>query len=169
MLPFNWPVILAVCLIPLLVGAIYYHKNVFGGLLARIENRSNEAKNGHSPMIYVFSLLLGVLLAVFMIPVVFHANHVFSLISQPGGGPPDENSEGFKAAQAFINTFGGNFNTFKHGFFHGILTALFGAWPILGIHSMFEGKKWKYVALHLGYWVLVLGLMGGLINAFGLK
>jgi hypothetical protein len=41
--------------------------------------------------------------------------------------------------------------------------------PTLGILSLFERKSFKYVAIHVGYYLITLGLMGGLVCAYGVK
>jgi hypothetical protein len=68
--------------------------------------------------------------------------------------------------QDFMSKYGQNFRTFKHGVFHGVLYALLFATPIIGILALFERKSFKYVAIHAGYWIITLGLMGGLICQF---
>jgi len=40
------------------------------------------------------------------------------------------------------------------------------ALPIIAVSSLFERRSWKYIAIHGGYWVLSLGIMGGIISAF---
>jgi hypothetical protein len=66
----------------------------------------------------------------------------------------------------FLDKYGNNFRTFKHGAFHGILSALFFATPVLGINALFERKSFKYIFVHAGYWMLTLALMGGVICAY---
>jgi hypothetical protein len=62
-----------------------------------------------------------------------------------------------------FDKYGHNFRTFKHGAFHGILSAVFFALPVLGIQAMFERRSGKYIFIHLGYWVITFVLMGGII------
>jgi Protein of unknown function (DUF1761) len=166
MLSFNWYVILSTSIIPLVVGAVYYHHAVLGKVAARY---SPSIGQRHSTKVYVFCLLLGVLLSGFMIPVVFHANHIFSIVAQPGGGPPTEGTPAYQDAMAFLEKYGNNFRSFKHGMLHGIIAAVFGIWPVLASTAFLEKKKWPYTAVHLGYWVIVFALMGGIINAYGLN
>jgi hypothetical protein len=161
---FNWFFILATSIIPLAVGLLYYHQAVLGKVAARY---SPAIGQGFTPKIYAYFLLLGVFLSVFLLPVVFHIMHVYSLIGQPGGGPPPEDSVIYLDSMAYLEKYGGNFLTFKHGMFHGILTALFGIWPVLAISGFLEKRQWQYTAVQLGYWVIVFALMGGFINAFG--
>jgi len=42
----------------------------------------------------------------------------------------------------------------------GILFAL----PILATNAMFERKSFKYIAINAGYWIITIGLMGGVIS-----
>jgi Protein of unknown function (DUF1761) len=170
MLPFNWIAILPTCLIPMLVGFIYYHPKVLGTAWMKIAGMNEESmKNANMGKIFGFTLIFGVFLSVFLLPVVLHAMHAFSLVLPPGGGDLDPQSAAAQDVTAFIAKYGGNFRTFGHGAFHGILTALVGIWPTLGIVSLFERKGWKYTAIHLGYWVITLGLMGGVICDYGVK
>lgn len=167
MLTLNWIVIFTAGIIPLLVGAIYYHPKVLGKAAKRAAGLDPDAPDaGHHPKVYVFALLLGVLLAIFMVPIVIHASHIFSIVAQQGGGPAEPNSPAAQDALAFFAKYGGNFRTFGHGIFHGVLTLVFGAWPLLAIHAMFERRSWRYIAVHLGYWAIVLTLLGGVICAF---
>jgi Protein of unknown function (DUF1761) len=167
---FNWLGILPCAIIPLIIGFIYYHPKVFGTAWMNIAGMTEaRMKDANMGKVFGFTLLLGVVLSVFFMPVVLHAMHAFSLVSPAGGGPADENGAPYQDALAFVTKYGGNFRTFKHGAFHGILTALFVIWPTLGIISLFERKSWKYTAIHLGYWTITFALMGGIICAYGLK
>jgi Protein of unknown function (DUF1761) len=160
----NWIVILASGLTPLIIGGIYYHPKVLGNAAARAAGASaSDMQRQRRPKVYIFTLLLGLLLAVFIIPNVLHFNHLYSMIALPGNGP---GSEAAQDVAAFLGKYGNNFRTFGHGAFHGILTALFGAWPILGTIAVFEMRSWRYTAIHLGYWVIVLALMGGVVCAW---
>ena len=112
------------------------------------------------------ALLLGLVLSIFFIPTVIHSNHLASLVFQPGVGPAEAGSQAMQDATAFFNKYGTNFRTFKHGVFHGVLAALFCVWPVIGFNALFERRGWKYVAIHVGYWVITFALMGGVVCAF---
>jgi hypothetical protein len=166
MIQYNLLPILASSLIPLLVGAIYYNPKVLGNAWMNACGFNEEyLKQANMLKIFGYTLLLSILLAGFIMPVVFHALHVFSLV----GGQPAPDSAEMRDAAAFYASYGGNFLTFKHGAFHGIMAALFGVWPVLGISALFERRSWKYIAIHVGYWAIVFALMGGIICAFGVK
>jgi Protein of unknown function (DUF1761) len=155
----NWAGILSASVIPLLVSVVYYHPKVLGTAAARVAG--TEVAQGRRPVTYVYLLLLGVLLSVFIMPVVLHMAHVFSLVADAG---PD--SPAAADAAAFLGKYGGNFRTFKHGAFHGILSAVFGVWPVLAITAMMtERRSVRHIAIQLGYWAIVFALMGGTVCA----
>ena len=68
--------------------------------------------------------------------------------------------------ECFMTKYGTNFRTFKHGAFQGALIGLFFAMPIVGTGALFERKGFKYIAVHAGYWIITLCLMGGVICQF---
>jgi len=65
-----------------------------------------------------------------------------------------------------VDKYGDHFRTFKHGLFHGVLAAITLALPVLGITALFERKPAKYILVNLGYWIVSMALMGGLLAAF---
>jgi hypothetical protein len=75
-------------------------------------------------------------------------------------------SEAGQMVAAFLEKYGNEFRTFKHGLLHGVISAISIALPILGIVALFERKSAKYIFIHLGYWVITLGIMGGIICAY---
>ena len=72
----------------------------------------------------------------------------------------------FKCTDGLLEKYGTTFRTFKHGAFHGTLAALFISLPIIGTNALFERKSFKYVAINVGYWMLTMALMGGVVCAF---
>ena len=65
-----------------------------------------------------------------------------------------------------MGVYGNDFRTFKHGALHGTLTGVGIALPVVAINAMFEKRGFKYIAIHAGYWILTLLLMGGIICQF---
>ena len=62
-----------------------------------------------------------------------------------------------------MSKYGDRHRNFGHGVLHGVINAIFLALPIIGINANFERRGWKYVLIHLGYWVITLGLVGGVL------
>jgi hypothetical protein len=96
---------------------------------------------------------------------VIHQFGTFGILSQQ----PDFNTPGSESStmlKRFMELYGTSYRTFKHGAFHGTLTGLFFAMPIVAINALFERKSFKYVAINAGYFIVSLALMGGVICAF---
>ena len=59
----------------------------------------------------------------------------------------------------------GEFDTFKHGAWHGIFIAIAVATPIIVVNGLFGHKAWKKILINILYWVITLALMGGILDA----
>lgn len=59
----------------------------------------------------------------------------------------------------------GDFDTFRHGAWHGALLAIVIVIPVLVINGYFARSKWKSTLVHGLFWLLTLALMGGILDA----
>lgn len=143
-LPFNWIAMVVAALIPLVTGFIWYNPKVFGtawmkesGMTMEKAQQMNPAKTYGLAVVFAFILCMAIWPEVFT-----------------GGMPPNElhNTEPFL--------------TFKHGMLHGAFMGLSIVLPVFATNALFEQKSFKYVAINVGYWIVTLALMGGLINAW---
>jgi hypothetical protein len=66
----------------------------------------------------------------------------------------------------FMDKYGNNFRTFKHGALHGVITGIFMILPVIATNGLFERKSFKYIFISSGFWMVSLALMGGLICAY---
>jgi hypothetical protein len=162
----NFVILLISAIIPLLIGFIWYHPKVFGNVWMKLADISDEKlKSGNMALIFGVTLVFSFFLAFVLQFMVIHQYSVYSILAnEPGINDP--NSEIGSMLKMFLDKYGNNFRTFKHGAFHGILSALFFATPVLGINALFERKSFKYIFVHAGYWMLTLALMGGVICAY---
>ena len=112
------------------------------------------------PVIFGVSYLLSVLAAVAVSGMVIHQGGVFQMMMPDAAVPGSEAQQMFNDLMA---KYGGYHRSFKHGFIHGGFTAVFFVLPFIGINALFERRSWKYIWIHLGYWFITLGLMGGLL------
>ncbi len=94
-----------------------------------------------------------------------HQLHLFSIVADEPNAMVT-GSEANNAVLDFMSKYGNNFRTFKHGAFHGFLAGLFLATPILTVNALFERKKFKYIAINAGYWIVSFMIMGGVLCAF---
>lgn len=162
----NWIVIIGSAIIPLLTGFVWYNPKTFAPIWMKASGITPEqGKDANMPLIFGLTALLGVLLAGAITTIVIHQTHYYSILAN-NMTVFDPASDAGKSAQAFMDANGSNFRTFKHGLFHGALSGFLLAMPILGINALFEGKGRNYILVNTGYWMLTMGLMGGVICAF---
>ncbi len=162
----NFIYLFLAALIPIVVGFIWYSKPLFASSWMRVANlREEDLKKGNMIVILILTLILSFMLATSLMSITIHQLGIYSVLANDPT-LKDPNSETSMYIADFMSKYGRNFRTFKHGAFHGTLAALFIALPILGINAMFERRGFKYVAIHMGYWIITLALMGGIVCAF---
>jgi hypothetical protein len=162
----NFLVIALAALVPLIMGFIWYHPKTFGAAWMASAGITEEQLKDFN-MLKVFSLtyLLSLMAALTLQSMVIHQYSLYSLLmNEPGFG--EQGSEITLYLESFMEKYGTNFRTFKHGALHGTLAGLFFALPILGINAMFERKGFKYVAINAGFWAVCFAVMGGIICEF---
>lgn len=162
----NLLIVVVTALIPLLMGFIWYHPRLFGRAWMHSAGLSEEKLNASSMgRILGLTFLLSIVLAFFLQFLVIHQVHIHSfLMNQPGFN--DSGSEAAQIMKRIDELFSTSYRTFKHGMFHGVLAGFMFAMPIVAINALFERRSFKYIAIHTGYWMLTLGLMGGITCQF---
>jgi len=154
---FNFIAIIVAALVPLIIGFIWYNPKVFGNAWMQASGVTEEQiKGGNMAKIFGLALVFAFLLA-FTLPTL--VNHQMGAVSLTGG----DIENALPSFQAFMDDYGDAFRTFKHGVFHGVLAGFFIALPILGTNALFERKSAKYILINSGYWIVTLGIMGGII------
>lgn len=139
----NWLAILVSALIPLIIGAIWYHPKVFGTVWMNATGITEDKLKTMSPAkAYIVAVLLSVVLSFYL--------YINVLI----GGPDD-----MRHGQEI-------YMTFKHGAAHGAFLGLFVVLPALTTNATFEMKSAKYIFINVFYWIVSLALMGGTLNGW---
>jgi uncharacterized protein DUF1761 len=157
----NYLILLVAALIPMLIGFIWYNPKTFGNAWMKAADMTEDKINsGKMGVIFGVSYIFSILIASALMGFVIHQMGVFSLV----GGNAELLQTG--TAAAFMAEYGNEFRTFKHGLLHGVIAGFTIALPILGINALFERKGFKYIAVNAGYWIVTLGLMGGVICQF---
>jgi hypothetical protein len=160
----NFGIIALSALVPLVMGFIWYNPKTFGTIWQREAGVTDEQmKNANMGIIFGVTLVFSFLLAMAMQLLVIHQVHVFSIFADTPGAQ-DESTEIGAYLKNFMDLYGKNFRTFKHGAFHGFISGIFVAMPIFGINALFERKSFKYIWIHTGYWAITMCLMGGIIS-----
>ena len=163
---FNLLVLALAALVPMVIGFLWYGPKTFGNAWMKAAGVTEETmKGGNMVLIFGLSYLFSLMLASALVGMVIHQNHVFSaLLNEPGFD--EKGSAIMTYLDEFMANYGNNFRTFKHGALHGTLTGLFVALPVIGINALFERKNGKYIAINVGFWVVCMALMGGIICQF---
>jgi hypothetical protein len=165
MVKLNLMIMALAALIPMVVGFIWYNPKVFGTAWMKETGINADTPKPNMAVIFGLTYLFSFLMCV---PLSFMAIHQFGLnsmlMNEPGFS--ETGSEMNNYIMDFMSKYGNNFRTFKHGVVHGILAGLLLVLPVIAINAMFEGKKFKYIAINAGYFIVSMALMGGVICAF---
>ena len=132
----NWLSLVISALIPTAVGFFWYGKRLFmKPWMESVGMTEEKMKGGNMGMIFGLSIFMAFLLSFFLI----------GFNNQPGQE--------------------GEFDSFKHGAFHGAILCIFVIMPIIISGGLFEQRSWKGMFINIGYWLVTLMLMGGVIDA----
>ena len=157
--------ILVAALVPMIIGFIWYNPKVFGKAWIKASGLDEE-KMKSANLILIFSLtyVFSFILAFIMQFLVVHQAHVTSLFFlQP---IDDASTEMGALYQTIMQKLGSSYRTFKHGALHGTMSGFMIGLPILGINALIERKGFKYIAINVGYWMVCMGIMGGIVSAW---
>lgn len=136
----NFLSIAAAALSTFMVGFIWYNPKTFGAAwMETIGMTEEKARKGNMALIFGLSFVVAFLLGFYLY-----------LTVNFGGGPGMEHGTP-------------EFQTFKHGAFHGAFTGLLVALPVIVTISLFEQRSFKYMFIHAGYWIVSMTLMGGIV------
>lgn len=162
---FNFLIIALAALVPLVMGFIWYNPKIFGTAWMKECNFTLDTLDPPNPIIFLYCYILSLLLAFVLGPIVIHQYGFFSIImNEPGF--QDSSSEISLYAADFMDKYGSNFRTFKHGVLHGALVGIMVILPVFGTNAMFEKRTIKYVLINSGYWIVSIALMGGILCQF---
>ncbi len=159
----NILVIALAALVPLVMGFIWYHPKVFGTAWMKAAGVTEESKKGANMALifgltYVFSFLVAFALN-FM---VVHQWHMYSiLMNTVGFGVPGSHVDSMLTD--FMNQYGHEFRSYRHGALHGFIGGMTVALPIISVNALFERKGFKYIALNAGFWIVCFMIMGAII------
>lgn len=154
----NWYILFISGIVPLLIGMIWYSKMGFGNAWMQASGMKEEdAKEINMPLVFGLTYVFGVMLSSVLMGLVIHQMGVFSTLA----------NEDPSVFTDFMAKYGTNFRTFKHGMLHGAIGGLFLGLPIVGMSALFEKRGFKYIAIHVGFWMVSMILMGGIICQWG--
>ncbi|GIZ08896.1 DUF1761 domain-containing protein [Flavobacterium sp. UMI-01] len=156
----NFITLLVAAASTLVTGFIWYNPKVFGTIWMKESGMTEEKMKGaNMALIFITSVFYAFLIAMVLQMLTIHQWGAVSMV----GGDPSTAKPSF---EAFMADYGSSFRTFKHGVFHGALTGIFMALPIVGTNALYERKSWKYTLISAGYWTVSFMIMGGIICAW---
>ena len=133
----NWLSMVIATIIPSIVGFTWYAKALFGrAWMDSIGMTEEKRQSANMPLIMGISLVLSFMLSFFLLNF--------------NNSPADQDSVFF--------------DTFQHGAWHGAFVGLIIIAPVMVSNGLFEQKGWKNILINLGYWVVTLALMGGVLD-----
>jgi len=159
----NWYIVLVSGIIPNIIGFFWYGP-LFGKTWSKEAGVNPDPQNVNIFKMISLTLVFGILLAIAMVPAVIHQWSVVSAMATPEFYQPGSASSKYYAD--FMEKFGGNFRTFRHGALHGFIMGLTIFFPVIGCNALYERKSWKYTFLNAGFWTMCAMIMGGIICAF---
>ena len=144
-------------LIPLIMGFIWYNPKVLGTAWMNAAGLTEESMKGaNMGMIFGLSYIFSCFIGFALLGMTIHQMGLQSMVLGTEESTMD-------LAKQLMEVAGTNYRTFGHGSLHGVLAGFMIALPILATNALFERKSWKYIWINTGYWVISMGLMGGVI------
>lgn len=155
----NFLALLLAALSTLVVGFIWYNPKVFGTIWMKESGLTEEKMKGaNMALLFGLSFFYAFLISTVIQMLVIHQMGAISMI-----GGFTEISTAKPSFSTFMADYGTTFRTFEHGAFHGLITGIFLAIPLVGTTALFERRSWKYILISGGYWTVCFMIMGGII------
>lgn len=160
---FNFLMTALAALVPMVIGFLWYGPMLFQNAWMKELGFTKESlEGGNMALIFGLSYVLSFLFAFLLQTLVIHQFGAQSvLMGEPGF--VEGTGEAFTYFEEFMQNYGDRFRTFGHGALHGGLMGVFVVLPVMGTNALFERKSFKYVAINVGYWVVTMAIMGGIL------
>lgn len=162
----NIIIVLLTALVPLIIGMVWYNPKIgFGKAWMKASDMTDEkAKGTNMALVFGLTYIFSFFVAFALVFMTTHQHHVTSLFYlQPIQDPSTEMGALYKS---IMDHLGNSYRTFKHGALHGTIGGIMTALPVIGINALFERKSFRYIAINSGYWIVSMGIMGGIVCAF---
>ena len=169
MLQINFIAVLVAALVPMMIGFIWYNPKTFGTAWMKAADITEEKMKGaNMALIFGLTFVFSFFVAMTMNFVTIHQfGAMSSMMSMANPDALKDTTQGAGADfAAYMKTYGHTFRTFKHGAFHGTVSGIMLALPVIGVNALFERKGFKYIAINAGFWIVCFALMGGIVCAW---
>ena len=158
----NYFVLLVSSFVPLIIGFIWYGSLFNNTWVKEAGFTKDSLPKQNIYKLVLFSYIFSLLISFFLTFIVIHQMGVLQVL-QGEVGFNAQTGAAFTFFEDFLTLYGDRFRTFGHGALHGVMSGFIFVLPILAITAMFNRKSAKYVAINAGYWIVTLGIMGGII------
>jgi hypothetical protein len=164
----NFLALIVAALVPMLLGFVWYHEKVFGkAWMAAAGMTDEKIKGGNMALIFGLSFLFSLMLAFEMNTLSVHDAFVGgATMHVTNYAEPEPGSEVAKWLDFYNTNLAATNHTFKHGVFHAVMVGLMLVLSIFATNALFERKGFKYVVVNVGYWIICLAIMGGILAAW---
>lgn len=158
----NYLILALAALVPMVMGFIWYGPMLFQKAWMKQMGFTEESlKGGNMAVIFLLSYIFSFMLAFFLQFITIHQMGVLSTLMESGA--TELQGDALTYYEDFMAKYGDRYRTFKHGALHGAIGGVFFILPVLATQAMFERKTVKYIAINVGYWVISLAIMGGIV------
>ena len=162
----NFYILFITALFPIILGAIYYNPKVLGrAWISAAGITQQQVSEGNMVRTLLLSYLFGLFLSYILFLFVVHQTGMFQLFLHDES-LVKEGSEIHTMVTEFMTKYGDKHRTFGHGVIHGVEVCLLMGFAMIGISTLHERRPMKYMWIHLLFWVICGGLMGGVLSAF---
>jgi len=151
---------------PILIGAVYYHPKILGRTWLSTADISSEVLMvGSRPKILLLSYLFGLFMSYVIFLFAVHQSSIYQLflhdkdLLESGTGLHNY-------VNSFMDDYGDKHRTFGHGVIHGMELCLLMGLAMIGTTALREQRSMKYVWIHVIFWVICGGAIGGVLCAY---
>ena len=165
----NYLALIVAALVPMLLGFIWYHEKVFGkAWMAAAGMTDEKVKGGNMALIFGLSFLFSLMLDIEMNILSVHDAFISGATYYATNGTfqPEAGSELAKWMEYYNTNLAASNHTFKHGAFPGVMLGIMVVLPVFDTNALFERKGFKYVAVNVGYWIICIALICGIVAAW---
>ena len=163
----NLLAVLVAAFVPLVIGLFWYNPKVLGTAWMKASGMTEEkAKNANMLLVFGLTFVFSFILAFglqFMCIHQFHITSSFFDYMEQIKNPDSPEGSIYKQVMDLV---GNGHRTFGHGALHGVIGGIMMSLPIIGVNALFESKGFKYIIINVGFWVICMGLMGGIVSAW---
>jgi hypothetical protein len=134
----NWLAVAVAAITPMIVGFVWYHPKVLGGVWMKANGFTEESLKGKNMgLIFGAAFGLSILLALFL------------NVNVTGFGQEDL-----------------RYHTFQHGVAHACMLTVLVVLPLYGTTALFERRSWSWLLVNVGYWFVTLVIALGVLSAW---